>query len=303
VDIDARFLSHYGRRGEASGLRPGPALRAALEAFLTAARQPWPEPLVDDDLFLRHAAERLPAGEDPATLLPGLHASDLYLACACALEQPRALAFFESRVLPHVARPLAARGFRDTIVEEVKQAIRSRFLVADASGRKRIAEYTGRAPLVAWLRTAALRLAVNMRVAEAGRREVSSDHLLPELAAAPDPELALLKSHFAREFRAAFETTLAALPPREGNVLRLHYLEGMTFVAIAALYRVTTRTIRRWIADVKVRIVTETERQLRARGQLTASGLDGVMGVLRSHLDLTLSRFFLESKSDGASEP
>lgn len=300
VGLEAEFLSSYAARGGGRGLGPEPELSAALLALMTAACPPGADELVADGDFIGHVAERLPVVDDPLPGLQALHASDLYLACACARGVDRALAIFETRVLAQLAKYLLARGFEDALVEEVKQLVRSRFLMADASGRKRITEYNGRAALVAWLRTAAFRLAVNLRAAETGRREVSADNLLPELAAAPDPELALLKSHFAHEFRAAFQRTLADLEPRESNILRLHFLDGMTLVSIAALYRVTERTIRRWIIDIKSRIVAETERQLREQGQLTATGLDGVIGVLRSHLDVTLTRFF---SGDGDSDP
>src|SRR5687767_1036626 len=100
--LDVQFLSYYERGGGRGGGQPGPALEAALRAFLTAARQPWPEPLVDEDELLRHVAERIPPVDDPVVALQGLHAADLHLACACTRGEPRALAAFETRVLPQV---------------------------------------------------------------------------------------------------------------------------------------------------------------------------------------------------------
>src|SRR5688500_12359726 len=79
-------------------LRPAfdvPALRAALSDFLQQARAADPAWSIDDVTFVEHVARVLEDGADLAAL-ERLRAADLYLACACAAGDERALAGFEA---------------------------------------------------------------------------------------------------------------------------------------------------------------------------------------------------------------
>jgi RNA polymerase sigma-70 factor (ECF subfamily) len=93
---------------------------------------------------------------------------------------------------------LSKRGDDVTFVEEVLQALRRRLLVAEPSAAPRIATYRGTAPLVTWMRAAALRVAVDLR---RGRKHHQT--LDPELPlAGPDPEARYLKLRYASEVKS-----------------------------------------------------------------------------------------------------
>jgi len=116
-------------------------------------------------------------------------------------------------------------------------------------------------------------------------------------AAPADPELAYLKRHYRSVFETALRTTLAALPPRDANVLRLHFLEGIPSGAVGALYHVSKRSVNRWIAEIRARVLEEARRQLGAQLNVPASQIDSVIGLVQSQLSLSMPD--LGSEPDG----
>ncbi len=286
----ARFLASLSpeRRGAA---RDPASLDAALASALDAGRAAWPEVALDPLDFVAHLAARLPDAPDLAAAIGDLHAADLYLACACSRGEPRALAGFDEQFLAAVGRSWRTRHRLADFADEVRQALRVRLLVSDGGGPPRIAGYSGRGPLGAWVRMAATRLGLDLRRQERpGARD--EDELSIE-ARGDDPELEYLKTRYAADLNEALHTTLAALSSRTANVLRLHYQEGMTVDAIGTMYRVSGRTVQRWLAEARRTILDETRRLLSQRLGLTDSRLDSLIGLVRSRLDISLSQYLL----------
>jgi RNA polymerase sigma-70 factor (ECF subfamily) len=137
------------------------------------------------------------------------------------------------------------------------------------------------------VRVAAARLAIDLRRArKADEGSVAAEG--PIRAPADDPEIELLKHRYRPELETAFRATLAALPDRDANVLRLHYLDGLTSEKIAAIYGKHPRTVKHWLADARRSILRDTRRLLSERLQLSASQLDAVFGLVQSQLDVSL---------------
>jgi RNA polymerase sigma-70 factor, ECF subfamily len=125
-----------------------------------------------DETFLSHLRDRLP--ED----LSDFHAGDLYLACACANGNRRALKLFVEHFLKELRITLAPINTTDAFVDEVQQLM-ERLLVPDAQGRLRIEQYSGKGPLKSWVRAAALRTALNLH--RTTRRQATRDGDLLEV--------------------------------------------------------------------------------------------------------------------------
>ncbi len=269
---------------------PAAGLEEVLTRALEEARAAWPEVQLSDADFLRHLAARLPADREVAAAIPALFVSDLYLACACARGDERALACFDRDILSRSAgawsggHPLAA------FADEVRQALRVRLFVAEEGAPPRIATYSGRGPLAAWVRMSATRLGLNLRKRERGGSR-DPDEVQALRSSGLDPELEYLKTRYAAELREALVATLAALSERSANVLRLHYQEGATIDAIGTMYRVSGRTVHRWLAEARQLILAETRRILRERLGLADSQLDSLIGLVRSRLDLSIYRY------------
>jgi RNA polymerase sigma-70 factor (ECF subfamily) len=291
VKLAAAFLPHVSSGREA--LAADSSLEPTLAALVEAAESAWPDVKLSRAAFLRFLAERFEAGErDPVAALAKVHAADLYVTCGCVEGDVRALAGFERRFLPPISSYLSRKDSLSGFTDDVKQALRTRLLLRGDRLLPRLASYNGRGPLGGWLRMVATRIAVDLR-REAGARDGhrADGELASSLRApTPDPELDYLKLRYRKELQAAIRSTLAALDARGANVLRLHFLDGMTIGAIATVYRVSWRSVHRWLTEARTRILTETRQLLAGRLRLSSTEIDSLMDLAGSQLEVSLHR-------------
>jgi RNA polymerase sigma-70 factor, ECF subfamily len=265
-------------------------LETALQELVARCARTWPAVALPASAFLRHLAERLPARGRLDRALAEVHAEDLYLACACGRGDPKALALFEQRFMPAVERYVAHADSSAAFAAEVRQLLRMQLLVARADGPPRIADFTGRGPLAAWLRMSAVRTVQQLR--RRHKPKVALDQAGLELRAVePDPEMQYLKGRYGRELKEAFQRTLAALPRRERNILRLHFLDGLTTTAIGEVYKVHNSTVSRWLATIRRDILAQTRALLQQRLQLDTQELESLFGMLQTSLDISICKF------------
>jgi RNA polymerase sigma-70 factor (ECF subfamily) len=282
-----------------------PVQRVALEAIaqgddllrepITSAALAWPGVHVSADQFLDHVATSLAAQDGvDARLLEMLRYEDLYLACACALHQARALGQFERHFMAHVPLFVSRIDPAPAFADDVCQRLRTRLFVDDDRSKRKILSYSGRGPLAGWLRVVAIRTAYSLKRSRKGDPHLPIDG--ERLADVPtnDPEFGYLKEHYRRPFREAFEKALAGQPARTRNVLCLYYLEQMTSKEIGNLYGVSGAAVRLWLKQARREILVQTRQHLAERLALQTAELDSVMFLAKSECDLTLSRLLKE---------
>jgi RNA polymerase sigma-70 factor (ECF subfamily) len=277
------FLPHLAPQLR-DGLSSRPGLDAELAALVVRARQAYPTLQVEDAGFLAFLAPHVTA----ETELPALHAGDLLLAFACLLGDPDALALFERDVVSKASAVVRGALPAGLTVDEVLQRLRVRLLVREAERPPGLATYSGRGSLVHWSRAAAARLV--QEFGRTHRREVASDD--DELAAAPaltrDLDAGLMKQQFAQAFKEAFQAAIAELPPRDRNLLRLHYLEGMRPEELGRIYDTHRTTVWRWLTQCREALMTRTRAHLAPR--VPEAELSSLMNVVHSQLDVSLAR-------------
>ena len=285
------FWQAAGAAGAADA-PPADRLERLLGDGLAAARASWPEVELPAELFVPYLAARA-GGGDPANgadledRLADLRVADLYLACACARGDSRALIAFEQRCLDVVDAALARMRMTAEVVDEVKQIVRRLLLVADG-GPPRITDYAGRGDLRGWVRVTAAREA--LRLVRKNRREVAVEADLLERAIPPgaDGELEYVKTVYRGEFRAAFRDAMGKLTDRERNLLAHQFVDGLTLDQLAALYRVHRATIARWLGRARTSVLRGTQLALRTRLRVQPTELDSIMRLIESRLDVTL---------------
>ena len=214
---------------------------------------------------------------------------DLELARAVARGDAAAIRRFDELVRPDIEA--AARRFDGSraFVDEVRQAVRVRLLVAPPGGRPRIEAYEGRGPLRRWVEVVALRVALNLR--QAAAPAAAPEAVLADLVdREPDPELKHLKTLYRAEFRAALEAALAGLPDRQRALLRLAYAEGVKLAQIGALYGVHESTASRWVSQAAAAVADETRRLLVERLAVGGATVDQLARMVKSGLDLSIAR-------------
>ena len=251
------------------------------EAF-EHAKQRWPGiGLAPDDFFAHLRA--LHGDADPPQ-----HADELYLACACAKRDEAALKVLEESYL-QTLRPIIARvDARDEFLDEVLQMLRHRLFVGSPG---KLAGYTGKGPLRAWLGISAGRIALDSQRTVRRRRECS-DELAQRFfeAETERPEnRAFLREH-APVLERVLTSVLRELPGRERNVLRLHYGQQLNIDAIGRMYDVHRATVARWIAGCRKQVIDRVRARLRAElGPCSDSEFESMVQVMRDELELSLS--------------
>jgi RNA polymerase sigma-70 factor (ECF subfamily) len=270
-------------------------LERRLWSLVAEGRAAWPDLAVDAKLLVEFVARHVTPDLAEA-LLDGLRPADLYLACACATGDSRAIAAFDRDYMKEVDIALARMRVGPPRLADVKQLVRQRLFVGGGTAGAptsagKIAEYGGRGDLRRWVRSVAVRTCLNDL--RKGKREilVDDDQLIAQHAIAQDdPEVEYMKRTYSNEFKSAFSAALGQLGPREQTLLRYHHVDGLNIDEIGAIYRVHRVTAFRWIEKAKEQLVKATLDTLRARLKLPPDELDSVLRMIRSQIHLSLVR-------------
>ncbi len=156
-----------------------------------AARMRWPRVQLDVAAFAAHLGARVGQPTDVLAALGTLHPTDLFLACACAQQDPAALRAFDREYLQSLGRMLARLNPPRVIVEDVAQHLRDRLLLATADRPPGISKYGGRGKLAGFIKVVAMREAM----ARLQRRAPTDEPEEVAKLAAPghDPEFDLMR--------------------------------------------------------------------------------------------------------------
>lgn len=266
-----------------------PELDAVIDAQLAEIRAAWPQLTVDDALYRRAIAARVAsrAGETADRVVRTMPAADLYLAAACAVGDPAAIAAFRDVHGPAIRQVLGRLGAPIATIDETEQRVLVMLFVGEGGGAPQITTFSGRGRLRSWLRSVAIRTGRRLMGVLHGGDDREDD--LDDLpGAVRDPELELLRARYATEVKAAFASALAALSERQRNVLRQYYLDELTIDQLAALYQINRATAARWVAGARLAIVTRTRELLVGELGVASSDVDSIIRLVRSQLSLSL---------------
>jgi RNA polymerase sigma-70 factor (ECF subfamily) len=261
-------------------------LELTLTHLLSRARGEWPDLEVDELSFVEHVAARV----EPSSQLDALHVEDLYISFACLLGDPEALRRFDERFLSRMAivfRGAVPSGMAD---DDLMQNLKLKLFVRQGETPPRIASYSGRGSLMHWLRAAAVRMAQDYARSTRNQTDAGDEALIDSPAAGTNVEVAYLKQHFAPEFKAAFQEALAELSAKDKNLLRLHYLDGISPEEIGRLYQTHRTTVWRWLSKCRQDLFSRTRELLGQRVNLADSEFSSLMNAVQSQLDVSLTR-------------
>lgn len=238
--------------------------------------------VVDPAGFADHVAARRPAELSDDEWLATAHLVDLYLAFACQSGVAGALERFRARhgaTIHHALRGLDARARDDAM-----QILHQRLFVGAAP---KIATYSGRGPLGAWLRVVAGRLRLELVTPS---EPAANDWELAALEGRDDdPELAYLKARYRAEYKQVFAEAMARLGDRERAVLAQYHVDGLTIDQLGALYDVHRVTASRWVLRAQEQVRAHVHELLRRRLGLASTELRSVTRLVLSQLSLQLS--------------
>jgi len=274
-------------RSALSGCEIPDELEPLLTARVARAADVWPGIAFPEDQFVRAIAERL-SRDEPVRSLEAMHTDDLYFACACTAGDPAALAGFEERCGAALAAAIASAGVSPSDRPDLAQVVRQRLLVAPPGGEPRIASYSARGSLHAWVRVVATREALRM-LSRDGREVPAGDRELEAVIASDDDvEVAYLKRLYREEFKLAFHAAVEALDARSRLLLRQHTVDGLGIDQLATLHGVHRATAARWVQAARQAVSAGTQRELTRRLRLSKAELISVIRLIQTQLDVSL---------------
>jgi RNA polymerase sigma-70 factor (ECF subfamily) len=287
------FLGRLAREEDG---RTAAALDARLEALFTRGAAAWPAVNLPANTFVEHLAGRFVDQPVSGEALDGLQAEDLFLAIACERGDPVALAALHERFLAPLEDWLRRRYTGSIPADEIRQLLGIKLLVAEGGASPRIASYAGRGPLAAWLRISGTRVFLNALRDRRDDEALRQPDAFASVVLAPNPELGFVRARHRADFREAFAAGLATLTAKERNLLRFHFLHGMTGDDLATMHGVARRTVHRWIEQARARILAQTRLELARRLKVSDAELDSLLSLLRSEFASTAAAYLASAR-------
>lgn len=260
------------------------AVQATLAGLCREAAAAWPGVHISDEELVGALAEKL-AGDEPPPLTAAA-AAELYLALACARGDEAAIGAFDRDYLSIVPQALAAMKLATATVEDVRAAVRDKLLLPDGDRRPRILDYAGRGRLRGLVQVTATRTAIDRIRLEEREAELPAR----DFAAPTDVALSLIKAQYREAFRAGFARAVETASRRDRNLLRLHFLGGVTLEQLAQMYGVHRATVVRWLAAARDAVFGATREHVAQQLKAPADELDEMFDLVKSRVELSVER-------------
>lgn len=259
----------------------------ALERLFEEARAQWATvPLAFAD-YRRHVLRHCGSPAEMLNLGPE-RAAELYLAAACTAGAPNAASEFSRAYGSIIDQAIRRAGASDVELDELRQDVLELLLVPRPTRSAKLAEYGGRGPLAAWLRTVAARRVIRRRDrARTTPAEPLHDVLL---AGGDDMELLELRARYGDAFAMAVRDAIGNLSARQRNLLRQHHVDGLTVRQLGTMHGVHSSTVTRWLQDARTQLHDDTLARLRMALGASDSTVQSIVRMVLSDLDLTLRR-------------
>ncbi len=251
---------------ETAGLVVPSSLVTELNTAIEEARA-WG--VTAPEQHLRPWGSRLSSGAD----LTGVRWAELVLVEAAASGDQSAMAALDKLFLiPAVAR--VAQSYSHVEASDLTQAVRSRLYVGE--GVARLRAWRGQGALSAWLRTIAIRLALDAVVPNDTEPNEAWLHALGAAQARPD--VTAMDEQQWPILRAAFTEALSRLPRREKVALRLVVFQSLGADQVARIFHVAPSTARRWIDGARTAVVSWVRQTLTRTHGWPSSQVESVIG-------------------------
>lgn len=238
-------------------------------------------------------------GSNPLTVL-----ADMYLACACARGDTRAIAAFQRRYADLVEGVRLRFRSRAPSRDELWSELSHRLFVRAPAGaggpekRAKIEEYAGRSELGAWLRVVVSRIILNRLQAQKPEDALEERMLEGLVVTDASPELAMGRAEHRALLRKAFAEAARELPPRERRILRLAFGEAFTIDDIGGVYNVHRSTAARWIKEAVATLGARVAKIVRGELRLTSDQYESWARALGSSMDVSVARYLDASTTD-----
>lgn len=231
------------------------------------------------------------------------HLDSLELTDAAALED-LALAFAASNGHDRATREIHARlgsamrsailraGYASSIADDAAQEALIVMLVGNSGAAPGLATYKGRAPLVAWGKTIALRIAARIHAAHAKFETMPTD----ASSGRASSTLARVDELVGRGIRAelrgpvvgAFDRAAAKLSMFDRELLRAVIVDGRSMEQLATEHGVHRATVARWLGRARQQLDTAMREEIARTLVLNESEVSSVLRTVHTSLVLPI---------------
>jgi RNA polymerase sigma-70 factor (ECF subfamily) len=216
--------------------------------------------------------------------------SELELVRAVCAGDAAAMASFEAHFISAVPRFVRKVDASPAFAGEVQQTLRVHLLVGEGGRPPRLAAFVGRGSLAAFVRVAALRVAIDI-VRSRGNRQIEKPDDTDQIDAWPigaEPEMDYLKARYRSAFSRAFADSLLALGPDERTLLRLAHCDGLTLSELARLQGVHLSTVSRRLHALRRQVIENTRARLADALGLASHDVSSLIRMVASRIDVSL---------------
>lgn len=263
-----------------------------LRAWIDAAREAWTGIAVTEEQFVAHVALHLRGDGPLVAALSEIRATDLYIACACALGDSAAIRTFERTYFGEL--DALWPSYRDRVsLDDARQMLRQKLFTRTDTDEPKIVKFAGRGDVRGWVRVVAGRMLADLTDKKQRERPVD-EAFFDKLGTGVDLELDRFKAQYGAEFKEAFRVAVESLTARERSLLRHAYVRDASVVEIGAVYGVHGATAASWVAAARQKLVRALRKTFAERLQVTNAELESVLRLIESTAHVTLERFFKE---------
>jgi RNA polymerase sigma-70 factor (ECF subfamily) len=261
------------------------AVEARLVEACSEAAAAWPGVAVAPEDVVDAFGRKL-AAEDPPPLAPA-GVAEIHLAIACARGDAAAIAAFDRAYLDVVPVALAGMKLAKATVEDVRSAVRDKLLLAEGERAPRVLEYAGRGRLRGLVQVTATRTAIDRIRLEEREAELPAGR---DLAGPNDVAMSLIKAQYREAFAEGFRNAVSGASRRDRNLLRLHFLGGVTLEQLAQMYNVHRATVVRWLAAAREAVFAATREHVAGKLGAPPDELDEMFDLVKSRVELSVER-------------
>lgn len=216
-------------------------MSAPTDAELARVLAAWQA--ADAGAFRAHLA-RL-AGWEPARL------PELALAYAAGTGIESAVRELTVRLEAPLQAAVMRAGYARTVAEDATQEALILLLVGADASAPALLTYRGRAPITAWAKTIALRLAAKQHAALVAAKARDERGDASAFEAVPDAVTRTLRAELRGAVERAFTASVATLSMFDRELLRATIVDGQTIDQLAGQHDVHRATAARWIGRAR----------------------------------------------------
>jgi RNA polymerase sigma-70 factor, ECF subfamily len=283
-------LSHLDRKA-VSEIRVSET-RISEETVIERARAAWPQFQIKMDRFAAHLSSVLDHSLPLREALEQLAIEDLYLAYACSENDAAALKSFARNYDEELRAITAKLRISSSEFDDIRQGLWNKLFLSNGNNPPAILKYGGRGQLRHWFRVLATRSILDevRRAKSPEALQLLSNPDLNQAAAEADPELANIRHQYEDTFRVAFEKAVNALDSQERNLLKCHYIRGMSTDQLARAFGMHKATAARHVIKAREKLLEFTRFRLKAELGASSSELDSVMRLFDGEMSVSFSR-------------